>query len=1187
MKRFAPLSRLVTVFSLFLVFAIWLTPASANTPPVFTSIGQLRAPGMGTPAAMDLDDAGNLYVADAQGRKIYCFDQYGNLSRVYSDAAFKYADNQGLTSGRGLAVSPDGKRLYFARNQQALILDTATGTVIGELTGSGDVPEFKLTAEIDIDARGNVLVADAGSGRQTIKVYSPEGRFINKFGGVGNLDGNFQSIACLTINDAGQIVVADSSPASLSGKIQAFTVDANYNVTNVVGYLKNTAVNFGSVEMHTPRGAVFDHLGRGYFLEYIFSTITVVNSSFQYLSKYNAPVNGQYLLTGYQQGQIAYVIDLMFDKVNKRLFVSCDGGRIEVFGIDGGTSPVYVNTPPTVPAVKSPTNGIIVLTATPTLEYAAASDDRDTATLTYQVVIKRGDAIVHTFAPTTATSVTVPAGLLADDLYSWTVQAIDSKGLASDFSPAATFVVDTNDPPSIPVLQSPVAGGVLATDSPSVPQILSFAAATDDADTSLDYQVKILQGGTEVYATTTKATSIELTGENKLADNANYSWMVQAVDSKGAVSGFSPAAAFTVNINDPPSLPVPQTPVGSSVVESDAPALTYAAATDDNDTQLTYQVEVKQAGVVVYAASSTTTSLVVPAGTLQENASYSWAVQAVDSKGLASGFSPAESFVVNAVSEAPTAPLLQTELAAGALANERQFAWSASTDPDPNDMVKGYRVELAADAGFATAYDVLDVESTSVALGDFAKYADLEVGASYFCRVSAIDLAGNATASEPVSFVYATAVLTVDADIKGAAVYLGGNLAYPGRPVGVTPLEVRDLAPGFYVVAVQAPGFELSLNQRRLAALGRTSVYAQLKPAQQPTAFKGAKAINGKPGLKVGAGAVPFVIDFDGDGKLDLLAGDANGSVSLFRSIQVSGSGDMTVGQAEAVPALVGKILPGAVPFVADWNNDDQNDLLIGLADGTVKLFLAGAAESLLQAGDVPLAVGANAAPAVVDLNRDGLKDLVVGNALGQVFACYNAGTDAAPKLAAPVQLLSVGVPVVPTVVDWNSDGFRELMVASAKGIAVYSNETGTFVPAPLLATPAKAVFAVNADGSKGEDLVIGAEDGRLLFAPASSFIYPSAYPQALGAKVDEIETLAVAAQETTAEVMAVIATIRGQIAIGSYGGVAVQGQNLAAALANAEAKAAAEELVALSNVEATNGTGTGSTDPKPVKSGK
>ena len=94
---------------------------------------------------MDLDDAGNLYVADALGRKIYCFDQYGILKRVYSDAAFKYADFQGLASGRGLAVSPDGTRLYFARNQQALILDTATGAVVGELTGSGDAPEFKLT----------------------------------------------------------------------------------------------------------------------------------------------------------------------------------------------------------------------------------------------------------------------------------------------------------------------------------------------------------------------------------------------------------------------------------------------------------------------------------------------------------------------------------------------------------------------------------------------------------------------------------------------------------------------------------------------------------------------------------------------------------------------------------------------------------------------------------------------------------------------------------------------------------------------------------------------------------------------------------------------------------------------------------------------------------------------------------
>lgn len=1082
MNRFAPLSSLATVFSLFLVLAIWLTPALANTPPAteFISLGQLRASGMGAPVAMDLDNVGNLYVADALGRKIYCFDQYGILKRVYSDADFKYADAQGLTSGRGLAVSPDGKRLYFTRDRQALILDTATGAVIGELAGSGDAPELKLAGEIDLDANGNVFVVDAGSGRQKIKVYSPDGAFINQFGGVGNLDGTFQSIASMTINGAGQIVVADASPASLSGKIQVFTVDANYNVVSKTGYLKNTAANFGAVEMHTPRGIVFDHLGRGYFLEYMFSTITVVSPSLQYLYKFNNPVNGVYPLTGYQQGQIAFVADLAFDRVNKRLFVSCDGGRIEIFGIDGGGNPVYVNNPPTVPAAQSPKADEVVLTNTPVLTYAAATDDRDT-TLTYQVVIKQGDATVKTFDPTTATSVTVPADLLSDDVV--------------------------------------------------------------------------------------------------------YSWMVQAVDSDGAVSGFSAAATFVVNTNDPPSLPVAQTPVGGSVVETEAPTLTYQAAVDDYDTTLSYQVVVKQGAAEVYSVTTSATSITVPAGVLAENAAYTWTVQAADSKGLVSGFSAPSAFVVNAVSEPPSAPVLQTELAEAALANERQFAWSVSTDPDPNDAVKNYLVELATDAEFTTLVDAMTVvDGTAATLGDFAKYADLVVGATYFCRVSAVDLADNASPSEAVTFVYDTSVLTVDAGIKGAAVYLGGNLAYPGRFVGVTPLELRDLAPGGYVVAVEAAGFELNLTQVALADLTKSSVAAQLKPAQQPTVFKGAKAINGKPGLKVGAGAVPFVVDFDGDGKLDLLAGDANGSVSLYRTALVSSKGEMTVGPAEVVPGLAGQVLPGAVPFVADWNNDNLNDLLVGLVDGTVKLFISGGADSLLQAGDVPLAVGAAAAPAVIDLNRDGLKDLVVGNALGQVFACYNAGSDAAPKLAAPVQLFSVGVPAVPTAVDWNSDGIRELMVASAKGVGVYSNESGAFVAAPVLATPAKAVFAVDADASKGEDLIVGMEDGRLLFVQASSAIYPPAYPTALNTKVDEVETLMGEAQETTAELMAIVIKIREQIAAGSFSGVAVQAQNLAAALVDIEAKAAADELSALCAVET---VGTVDPGPKPGKNSK
>ena len=67
MKRSAPILSLVTAFSLLLVLAIWLTPAFANTPPVFTSLGKLTVEGeMGAPSAMDMDAAGNQCLKHAQ-----------------------------------------------------------------------------------------------------------------------------------------------------------------------------------------------------------------------------------------------------------------------------------------------------------------------------------------------------------------------------------------------------------------------------------------------------------------------------------------------------------------------------------------------------------------------------------------------------------------------------------------------------------------------------------------------------------------------------------------------------------------------------------------------------------------------------------------------------------------------------------------------------------------------------------------------------------------------------------------------------------------------------------------------------------------------------------------------------------------------------------------------------------------
>ena len=122
MKQSYSTFNLVTVISL-LLGVIWLSPARAAVPPVFEPLDQIRANGMLVVGAMDMDDAGNLYVADARAGLVHTFDQYGDL--------LQSVDLQ--VTGSGLAVTPDGSRLYVSRKQSVVIYNLFEGVVAGEL----------------------------------------------------------------------------------------------------------------------------------------------------------------------------------------------------------------------------------------------------------------------------------------------------------------------------------------------------------------------------------------------------------------------------------------------------------------------------------------------------------------------------------------------------------------------------------------------------------------------------------------------------------------------------------------------------------------------------------------------------------------------------------------------------------------------------------------------------------------------------------------------------------------------------------------------------------------------------------------------------------------------------------------------------------------------------------------------
>lgn len=151
--------------------------------------------------------------------------------------------------------------------------------------------------------------------------------------------------------------------------------------------------------------------------------------------------------------------------------------------------------------------------------------------------------------------------------------------------------------------------------------------------------------------------------------------------------------------------------------------------------------------------------------------------------------------------------------------------------------------------------------------------------------------------------------------------------------------------------------------------------------------------------IKPGSASTVFAADWDGDGDLDLVLGNIEGQVQLVRN-----EGTKTksaFGKREPLSAGTQAItVPhgDSGPIVVDWNRDGKRDLIVGAGDGSVWLFAGSgtATEPVLAAGRILVPAGTSGfgseptsdgrpwgvrtKVAVADWNRDGLADLLVGD---------------------------------------------------------------------------------------------------------------------------------------------------------------------------------------------------------------
>ena len=235
--------------------------------------------------------------------------------------------------------------------------------------------------------------------------------------------------------------------------------------------------------------------------------------------------------------------------------------------------------------------------------------------------------------------------------------------------------------------------------------------------------------------------------------------------------------------------------------------------------------------------------------------------------------------------------------------------------------------------------------------------------------------------------------------------------------------------------------------------------------------------------LDVGWSAAPHAVDWNGDGRTDLLVGAEWNRVLLYLN-----EGTKTK------PALSCKglvhtedVKPLQVPWApspetekhfkytrdyypvlhaADWDNDGDLDLLAGgYVTGRIYLFdnVAGGGKmpklrfvGPLQADGAPIDVGWAAAPTAADLDGDGDLDLISGcmpmtagggdSATSERFLHYfqNEGTRVAPKLS-KVPLPRKGkfprsALGTPRLIDWSGDGVLDLVVSAGTRVYLYRN---------------------------------------------------------------------------------------------------------------------------------------------------
>ncbi len=251
---------------------IFVSDSASRTIRVFDipegryfTIGEDSPGRLAKPLGIDVDGAGNLYVADVTLKYIMVYDRDGKfIGRMGGPELFDRLSSVTVDKlgSRAYAVDIGG---FGSENHHVRVFDIPTGDHLFDIGKRGDGPgELNLPRDIAIGKDNTLYIVDSGNFR--IQAFDAAGKHLQTFGQVGKQLGNFARPKEVSTDTAGNLYVIDA----MFGNFQIFNPEGQ-----LLMFIGDRANKDGPGKFMLPSGIFVDEDDRIYVVDQAFRKVEV------------------------------------------------------------------------------------------------------------------------------------------------------------------------------------------------------------------------------------------------------------------------------------------------------------------------------------------------------------------------------------------------------------------------------------------------------------------------------------------------------------------------------------------------------------------------------------------------------------------------------------------------------------------------------------------------------------------------------------------------------------------------------------------------------------------------------------------------------------------------------------------------------------------------------------------------